>query len=315
MDIQRRIVSLIPSATEIVAALGLAESLVGRSHECDYPPTVEPLPICTQPQFNPQGSSQEIHQRVTDLLTSALSVYQVKTEMLARLQPTHILTQAQCEVCAVSLADVIQAVGEWLEPQPAIVSLQPHSLADLWGDLKHVGEVLGVDSAPLIKSLQQRVQACHDQLQDPPTLKRPTVVCIEWTDPLMVAGHWVPELVDQAGGEDLLGHQAQPSRWIEWSDLSAADPDVLILLPCGYDRDETRQALQPLTQHSEWSQLRSVRSGHVYITDGNHYFNRPGPRLVDSLEILAEILHPDRFPFGYEGSGWERWVQGENGES
>ncbi|MBD3881248.1 cobalamin-binding protein [Phormidium tenue FACHB-886] len=299
-----KIVSLIPSATEIVAFLGLADCLVGRSHECDYPETVRSLPICTEPKFNPQGTSREIHDRVTDLLQSALSVYRVKTEVLEQLQPTHILTQAQCEVCAVSLAEVEQAVDQLTHSQPHILSLQPNVLADLWSDLERVAAALEVDAADAIAMLQQRVEVCAQATQ--PLATRPTVACIEWVEPLMAAGNWIPELVAIAGGTSLFGTVGQHSPWLDWEALVAADPDVIIFMPCGFDLQRTRQEADLLKQRPEWARLAVVQTGRVYITDGNQYFNRPGHRLVDSLEILAEILHPDLFQFGYEGTGWQR---------
>ncbi|MBW4659951.1 MAG: cobalamin-binding protein [Drouetiella hepatica Uher 2000/2452] len=299
-----RIVSLIPSATEIVAALGLADCLVGRSHECDYPPSVVSLPICTEPKFDPEGTSAEIHDRVTDLLQSALSVYRVKTEVLEQLQPTHILTQAQCEVCAVSLGEVEQAVDCLTHSQPQIISLQPNVLADLWTDIEQVAAALGVESQPVIDFLQQRVETCaqgSSLIAD-----RPRVACIEWIEPLMAAGNWIPELVELAGGRSLFGEVGQHSPWLQWEALTIANPDLIILMPCGFDLTRTTQEARSLPTHPEWANLSAVKTGQVYVTDGNQYFNRPGTRLVDSLEILAEILHPDRFNFGYEGSGWRR---------
>lgn len=302
-DSMLRIISLIPSATEIVAALGLANYLVGRSHECDYPPEVSNLPICTQPKFNPQGTSQQIHDRVTELLQSALSVYQVEIEQLEQLQPTHILTQAQCEVCAVSLSDVEQAVAKLAKSKPKVVSLQPGVLAEVWTDIQQVADALGVDGHAVVEGLQARVEKCRQQTQ---AAARPGVACIEWAEPLMVAGNWVPELVSLAGGKNLLGITGQHSPKLEWASLLKADPDVIVLMPCGFDLNRTRQDALQLAQHPEWQNLRAVQADKVYITDGNQYFNRPGPRLVDSLEILAEILHPELFHFGYEGTGWER---------
>lgn len=300
-----RIVSLIPSATEIVAALGLTEYLVGRSHECDAPPEVRNLPTCTQPKFNPDGTSRQIHERVTNLLQSALSVYQVELETLEQLQPTHILTQAQCEVCAVSLSDVEQAVTQLTQGKPKIISLQPNVLADVWADIQRVADALGVDGQSVIQDLQARVEQCQQKTQA--VSARPSVVCIEWAEPLMAAGNWVPELVSLAGGKNLLGITGQHSPKLEWQTLAEAKPDVIILTPCGFDLDRTRQDALQLAQHLEWQNLKAVQTGMVYVTDGNQYFNRPGPRLVDSLEILAEILHPELFHFGYEGTGWERF--------
>ncbi|HIK44020.1 MAG TPA: cobalamin-binding protein [Leptolyngbyaceae cyanobacterium M65_K2018_010] len=304
-----RIVSLIPSATEIVAALGLGDYLVGRSHECDYPPTVKALPICTAPKFNPAGDSATIHQRVTDLLASALSVYRVNLEVLEALQPTHILTQAQCEVCAVSLAEVEAAAAHLTGRQPQIISLEPACLAEVWADLKRVGLALGVDqTAAVVAKLQGRVQACANQAAA--GVPKPTVACIEWTEPLMAAGNWVPELVQLAGGISLLGTPGQHSPWISWDDLIAANPEIIVIMPCGYDLTVTRREAQTLTHHPAWSTLEAVRRRQVYLVDGNQYFNRPGPRLVESLEILAEIFHPEAFSPRHRGAGWEPWLLG-----
>ena len=322
-----RIVSLIPSATEIVALLGLQDYLVGRSHECDFPSAVKALPVCTQPKFNPDGTSLEIHDRVTNLLQSALSVYRVDTDKLQHLQPTHIVTQAQCDVCAVSLGDVEQAVATLLgDSQPQVISLQPRVLADVWNDIQQVAQTLGVEPTAL-DQLKQRVENCRIKTQPLPDSARPSIVCIEWIEPLMAAGNWIPELVELAGGQlprsplplapdsaDLaadmpnspFGSVGEHSPWLAWDTLQAADPDVLVLLPCGFDLERTRQEAQVLLQHPAWAGLKAVQQGQVYCTDGNQYFNRPGPRLVDSLEILAEILHPELFQFGYEGAGWQR---------
>jgi iron complex transport system substrate-binding protein len=296
-------VSLIPSATEIVAALGFESSLVGRSHECDYPATVRSLPICTQPKFNPDGSSQVIHDRVTELLQTALSVYHVKTEVLEQIQPTLILTQAQCDVCAVNLADVESAVATLTQSHPRILSLQPNVLDDVWQDIRQVAAALDTSPDPLLEALQGRVEACRRTIPD---RDRPSVACIEWIEPLMAAGNWVPELVAIAGGRSCFGTVGQHSPWMEWDALVDADPDIIIMMPCGFDMERTRQELHLLTERSQWSQLRAVQNQQVYVVDGNQYFNRPGPRLVDSLEILVELLQGDRGTFGYEGIGWSR---------
>lgn len=300
------IVSLIPSATEIVAALGFESSLVGRSHECDYPERVRSLPVCTQPKFNPDGSSSVIHDRVTDLLQTALSVYQVKTDVLEQVQPTLILTQAQCEVCAVSLSDVVAAVATLTRSQPRILSLQPTVLDDVWHDIRQVAAALDTSPDPLLAALHGRVETCRQAVRDIPDGDRPSIACIEWLEPLMAAGNWVPELVAIAGGRSCFGTVGQHSPWIEWDAVVAADPDIIVAMPCGFDMARTRQELHWLTERSQWAQLRAVQNQRVYVVDGNQYFNRPGPRLVDSLEILAEIMHGDRCSFGYEGTGWHR---------
>lgn len=299
-----KIVSLLPSATEIVASLGLTNALVGRSHECDYPAEVQQLPVCTQPKFNPEGTSREIHDRVTELLQSALSVYQVKTEIIQQLQPTHIVTQDQCDVCACSLQDVEEAARELTGIKPQIISLQPNTLVEVWADIQRVAAALGVGEEKEISALKNRVETVRQSLKN----TRPTVACIEWTEPLMAAGNWIPELVEIAGGESLFGIVGKHSPWMKWDALVTADPNVIIFMPCGFDLARTREDARQLTQYPEWSNLQAVREGKVYITDGNSYFNRPGPRLVDSLEILAEILHPEQFNFGYRGTAWEPFL-------
>jgi iron complex transport system substrate-binding protein len=300
-----RIVSLISSATEIVCALGLELDLVGRSHECDYPEPVLRLPVCTAPKFNIEGSSYEIDQRVKALLQEGLSVYRVDAARLRELRPDVILTQTQCEVCAVSLRDVEHAVCDWLDSRPRIVSLAPNALADVWADIHRVAEALNVPErgAELIGRLQYEMTAVSEKAQAVPA--RPMVACIEWIEPLMAAGNWMPELVEMAGGVNLFGTAGAHSPWLTWQDLCARDPDVIVCLPCGWDIERTRREMPVLTRKPEWPQLRAVRSGRVYLTDGNQYFSRPGPRLSQSLQILAEIFHPSVFQFGHEGTGWQ----------
>jgi iron complex transport system substrate-binding protein len=299
-----RIVSLLPSSTEIVCALGMAEQLVGRSHECDYPETVKTLPVCTAPKFDPQGSSAEINARVREVLREALSVYRVDEALLQALQPDVIVTQSLCEVCAVSLADVQQAVCTW-SASAQIVSLEPNRLSDVFMDIQRVAEALGVPErgAEVVAALQARMTAIAERAHALPD--KPTVACLEWIDPLMAAGNWMPELVEMAGGINLFGEAGAHSPWLAWDALRAADPQVIILMPCGFDMARTAEDLPILQALDGWQSLRAVRTGRVYLTDGNQYFNRPGPRLVESLEILAEILHPSVFRFGHEGSGWQ----------
>lgn len=306
LNSELRLVSLIPSATEILAGLGLTHAIVGRSHECDYPPEIQPLPICTEPKFNPEGSSAEIHNRVTEILQSALSVYQVKLEILEQLKPTHIITQAQCEVCAVSLADVEAAVTELTGCQPQIISLQPNLLEDVFADIWRVATILNVSAQDLILQLKARIKNCSEKIESISNLQIPRVACIEWTSPLMIAGNWIPELVKLAGGNPLFAGEGKQSAWLKWEELLTANPDVIIIMPCGYDLNRTRQDALQLKNHPEWKQLVAVQTNQVYITDGNAYFNRSGPRLVDSLEILAEILHPNLFSGNYQGQAWDR---------
>jgi iron complex transport system substrate-binding protein len=301
-----RIVSLIASATEIVAALGFADQIVGRSHECDYPLSVRRLPVCTEPKFNTEGSSYQIDQRVKAILQEGLSVYRVDAEKLRQLQPDVIVTQAHCEVCAVSLRDVEQAVCDWTGTAPRVVSLHPDALADVWSDIQCVADALGAPERghDLVARLRERIQAIAERASALP--ERPKVACIEWIEPLMAAGNWMPELVDLANGVNLFGQAGKHSPWLTWADLCSRDPDVVLLLPCGFDIARCRQELSLLTQRPEWPGLRAVRGERAFLLDGNQFFNRPGPRLVESLEILAELLHPEAFAFGHQGTGWQR---------
>lgn len=300
-----RIISLIASSTEIVHALGFGGQMVGRSHECDYPPQVRALPICTEPKFELNGTSYEIDQRVKAILQEALSVYRVDAGVLEQLQPDMIITQSQCEVCAVSLRDVEAAVCQLVTSRPQIISLEPNALEDVWRDIRRVAEAL---SAPdrgeaLVSELQARLAAVAEKAE---TLsQRPTVACIEWIEPLMAAGNWMPTLVEMAGGTNLFGEVGQHAPWLTWEALQAADPEVIVVLPCGWDAARARPDMHYLTQRPGWNVLRAMRNGRVYLADGNQYFNRPGPRLVESLEILAEMLHPGAFDFGHKGQGWE----------
>jgi len=304
-EVLMRIVSLIASATEIVCALGFEDQLVGRSHECDFPEWVQRLPVCTGPKFDIHGSSAEIDRRVKEALRDSLSVYQVDEARLRELGPDVLVTQSQCEVCAVSLKDVEQAVCGWLESRPRIVSLAPNALADVWTDIRAVARALGVPERgeALVARLQERLEAISKDARA--DAERPTVACIEWLEPLMAAGNWVPELVEMAGGINLFGIAGAHAPWMTWEQLAAADPEVIVLMPCGWDIARTRQEMPVMTRQWEWPHLRAVRNGRVYLTDGNQYFNRPGPRLVESLEILAEVLHRKENRYGHGRTGWQ----------
>ena len=296
-----KIVSLLPSATEIIDCLGLTEALVGRSHECDYPPAIADLPICTEARLNSQKSSCEIERDVQTLVREALSIYNIKTEVLEQLQPTHIITQDQCDVCAVNLPEVEIAVAQLTNSQPQIISLQPGLLSEVWDDIKRTAQILDVDNPAVLKKLQHRLKIIKDRVKDRP---QPTVVAIEWTDPLMVGANWIPELIEIAGGQSLLSVKGKHSPYISWESLVDANPDIIVIMPCGFDLKRTKQESQVLIQHPQWRTLKAVQNNQVFITDGNAYFNRPGPRLVDSAEILAEIFHPQLFDLRHQAS-WQ----------
>ncbi|HKI34028.1 MAG TPA: cobalamin-binding protein [Gemmataceae bacterium] len=301
-----RIVSLIASATEIVCALGFEDHLVGRSHECDFPESVKRLPVCTEPKFAVEGSSRDIDRRVKTVLQDGLSVYRVHADLLKQLRPDVIVTQSHCEVCAVSQRDVERAVCDWLDARPNVVSLAPNALADVWNSVRQVAEALGAceRGEEMIRGLEQRLSAIAERARALPA--RPTVAYVEWIDPLMAGGNWMPELIELAGGVNLFGEAGKHSPWMTWEELHRRDPDVIFVAPCGFELARTREEMAALTSRTDWPELGAVRAGRVYLADGNQYFNRPGPRLIESLEILAEVLHPEAFSFGHEGSGWRR---------
>jgi len=299
-----RIVSLIASATEIVHALGAGDQLVGRSHECDWPPEVLRLPQVSRPGFVTAGSSGAIDRAVKERLRDALSIYEVDGELLGSLEPDVIITQTQCEVCAVTPADVERAACAVAGRDVRIVSLEPNALGDVWDDVRRVANAIGLPQRgeALVNALRRRVLAIATKSVQ--LARRPGVATIEWIDPLMSAGNWMPELIELAGGRSLFGETGKHSPWMTWEQLVAADPEVILVSPCGFGIDRTREELPRLSTRPEWPALRAVRAGRVVIADGNAYFHRPGPRLVESLEILAEVLHPETFSFGHRNSGW-----------
>lgn len=300
-----RIVSLLPSATEILDCLGLTPFIVGRSHECDYPAAIQDRPICTAARLNSHRSSGAIDRDVLELLQAALGIYEVKIDVLRELKPTHIVTQDQCDVCAVTLNDVQQAIASLGDAQPQLISLQPDTLADVYTDIIRVAEQFGVDPQPTLTSLKNRVEACRQRTKE--LTQRPKVAAIEWIDPLMGGGNWLPELIEFAGGENILGKQGEHSPYITWEKLLETDPDVAIIMPCGFDLERTRlEMVADFNAHPQWRELRAVKEDQLFICDGNAYFNRPGPRLVDSLEILAEIIHPELFPRQYSETDWTK---------
>lgn len=309
-DSELRILSLLASATEIVCALGFSDQLVGRSHECDYPKGVKKLPAATEPKIDVGASSREIDDQIKSVLRDAdpmdaLGVYDVRVDVLRELNPTHIVTQTQCEVCAVSLRDVEAAVSKVAGVDPKIVSLQPNSLEDVWDDLMRVANSFGAQERgyELARELQERMTAINEAtagLKD-----QPWVAAIEWVDPMMAAGNWMPTLIEMAGGRNLFGQAGQHSPWMAFEELRDADPEVILIAPCGFDIDRTRVDVQILESNQAWSDLSAVKAGRVYVADGNQYFNRPGPRLVETLEILAEMLHPETFDFGHKDVAWE----------
>lgn len=299
-----RIVSLIASATEIVHALGLGDKMVARSHECDYPESVKELPVCTSPKFNTDGTSYQIDDRVRAVLQESLSVYRVYSDVLAKLEPSHIITQSQCEVCAVSLKDIEEAACDLMPSQPQIISLEPNCLDDIYHDIDGVGTALGArqKAAELVTRIKLGIKEIADSAAE--LDKHPTVALIEWIDPLMAGGNWMPELVELAGGKNLFGEAGKHAAVMSWKEVAEANPDIIIVAPCGFDIKKTREDMPLLKEKQGWSTLKAVRNKRVYIVDGNQYFNRPGPRVLESLQIMAEIIHPEKFSFGFESKAW-----------
>jgi iron complex transport system substrate-binding protein len=290
-----RIVSLLPSATEIVCALGLGDRLVGVTHECDFPPAVRALPKVTHTLIPHDAPSGEIDGLVRERLQGQRALYTLDLPALERLKPDLIVTQALCDVCAVAEAEVSAAACS-LPGRPKVINLEPTRLADVFDCMRRVAEAARVADRgeAAIVALQRRVAAVEAATRD--VSPQPRVVLLEWIDPPFSCGHWSPELVRLAGGVELLGREGERSRTVAWDEVRTVDPDVMLIACCGYDAERTRRDVPILQAYPGFSDLRCVRANRVYITDGNAYFSRPGPRLVDSLELLAHTLHPDRSP-------------------
>lgn len=302
----QRIASLLPSATEILCALGLADRIVGVSHECDFPPEIVGRPILTEPKLDPRGTSSDIDIAVRKLVRDGLSVYRIREEELRAANPDLIVTQEQCEVCAVSYSEVKAAAHDWLDPSTEIVSLKPNRLDDVLQDLVRVAEAADVAAAgaALERSCRERLERLRQGVTQ--VRSRPRVACIEWIEPLMVAGNWIPELVELGGGTYDLVASGKHSPSITWQQLVDYAPDVVIVMPCGFKLDQTRRELRRLTERDEWRSLPAVRNRRVYSVDGNAYFNRPGPRIIDSAELLAGLVQPGYFADLVPAGSWER---------
>lgn len=286
-----RIVTLLPSATEIVCELGLADQLVGVTHECDYPAFVRELPKVTRTLIPHDASSHEIDGLVRERLKTERALYALDFPTLEQLKPDLIVTQALCDVCAVAESEVMAAACR-LPGQPTVVNLEPTCLAEVYECLQLVGSAAGIEdrASASIAKLRARVERIESRSRS--VSVRPRVILLEWIDPPFCSGHWSPELVRIAGGVELVGREGQPSRTTSWQEIVEANPEFMVIACCGFDSERTRRDLPILASYPGFDQLACVRSGNVYVVDGNAYFSRPGPRLVDSLEILANILHP-----------------------
>jgi iron complex transport system substrate-binding protein len=299
-----RVASLLPSATEMVAALDLADLLVGRSHECDHPAAVAALPILTSSTLDDGLGGAALHAAVADRVRRALALFAVDEARLAALRPDVILTQTLCAVCAVG-PDDLAAYVQTVRPGVRLVALDGVDLASVFGDVRRVAAACGqpARAEPLIAALQARLDAIARAVDGAP---RPRLACLEWLAPLMTAGNWGPELAAIAGGEAVLARPGVHSGTVALDALAAADPDVIVIAPCSYAIARSLAELPALARAPVWRALRAVRAGAVFVADGSRFFNRPGPRLVDSAEILAEILHPERIGTARRGRDWIR---------
>ena len=299
----QRIVSLLPSATEICCALGLADRLVGVSHECDFPEAIGGRPVLTAAKLGAFVSSVEIDEQVSRLVSDGLSVYRIDELLLRELAPDLVVTQDTCQVCAVSLGEVEAACRKVVGLNTEVVSLSPMTLNDVLDDITKVGAATGMESeaSRLVAHLQRRLDRLASQTA---SLTKRRVLVVEWMDPVMIAGHWTPELIEIAGGEPILGHRGSSTGPTPWETVVAANPEVILVIPCGFPVDQILREWDLFSAREGFSDLTAARNGAVYAVDGNAYFNRPGPRLVDSAEIVAGILHPEKFPNRLEHDAW-----------
>ncbi len=307
-----RIVSLLPSSTEIVCQLGLQDALVGVTHECDYPPFVAGLPKVTRTLIPHDASSREIDELVRERLKTQRALYTLDLPTLERLRPDLIVTQALCDVCAVAEAEVTAAACS-LPGRPRVINLEPTSLGEVFDTLHSVARAAGVSdrAEAVVGELQRRIDTVAARSQR--VTERPRVVVLEWLDPPFSCGHWTPELVRLAGGEEVIGLPGRPSRTLPWEEVVAAQPDVLFVACCGFSLERTLADLPGLCSRPGWADLPAVQTGRVYVTDGNAYFSRPGPRLVDSVEILAHALRPDVHPLPLDVPAARRLTRDELG--
>jgi iron complex transport system substrate-binding protein len=281
-----RIVSLVPSATEMLFALGLGPDVVAVTHECDYPPAARDLPRVTRDVLPSGLSAAQIDAAVKERTLAGESIYELDADALAELGPDLIVTQALCQVCAVSFDDVRAIAGE-LPTRPRVISLDPHTVGEVLGDARTLAQATDRRdaAAALVRDAASRIDRIRVAVKD---ARRPRVVALEWLDPPFAAGHWIPQLIEFAGGEDVLGFPGENSEQRSWADVAAAEPDIVIVMPCGYDAEIAHREAE---MHRD--ELAAVGAGEVLAVDASSYFSRPGPRIVDGLELLAHILHPE----------------------
>ncbi len=294
-----RIASLLAGSTEMLYALGLGGQVVAVSHECDYPPGIADKPRVTRTRVDDRRTSGEIDAQVRAATAQGAGLYEIDADGLRALRPDLIVTQAQCDVCAVRFEDVVSLTRMAPELSDAkIVALNPNRLVDIFGDIVRVARAAGVEEAghQLAASLRERVDAIRAKVEDLPSAKRPRVVCLEWTEPPMVAANWMPDVLEAAGGRCGLTQAGQHSRYADWVEIVEFDPEVIVVMPCGLKLERAVEESRGLAKRAGWEGLRAVRDRRVFAVDGNAYFNRSGPRIVDSVEMLGGIVHPGLFP-------------------
>jgi iron complex transport system substrate-binding protein len=293
-----RIVSLLPSATEIVCALGLRDELVGITHECDWPPEVEGIPVMTRNALEPGRTGREIHQRVSDAIHGGSAIYELDEAALEAAAPDLILTQELCEVCAVSYRTVNE-VAKAIELETTVVSLEPTSLEGIFNTISTVGAMTEAEreAIDVVRKLRKRLGAIERKVlaRRQKGHEPPRVVALEWLDPPFAVGHWVPEQIRRSGGWDLLGLDGEASRETTWESIVEVDPEMLVFMPCGMNVDQTVAEIDRLERPEDWGEIHAVRRRNVFAVDGSAYFSRPGPRVIDGMEMLAEIFDPDAF--------------------
>lgn len=290
-----QICSLLPSATEILFALGLGDSVAGVTHECDFPPAAAKKPALIRPRLNLDVSPGEMDRQVGDMIARGESIYAVDADLLAKLAPDLIVTQDLCHVCTVSPDDLGGALAR-LSKRPRVLSLTPHTLADVWEDIRRVGDATHRrrDAQALALAIEQQVAAI--EMQAARASARPRVLCLEWLDPFYVGGHWVPEMVSKAGGEDVLGMAGKPSFKVTAEQIAQSHAEIILVMPCGYNAVRAAAEWRAFNPPESWHDLPAIRQNRIFAVDANSYFSRPGPRLADGVAILAHILHPEIFP-------------------
>jgi iron complex transport system substrate-binding protein len=301
-----RICSLLPGATEIAFALGLGDDVVGVTHECDYPAEAQQKPVIVRSLIDShQMTSIEIDRWVSERLRNNQGLYTIDEEGLREAAPDVILTQGLCDVCAIDYNEVV-AAGETLPKKPTIVSLTPNCLTDVLDDIARVGEATGQRQIAerFVEELEQRISLVREQAAR--SSAHPRVACLEWFDPIYFAGHWVPEMIEIAGAKDVLGRRGEPSEKVDWQRIRESAPEIIVLMPCGFDVPRTLQEAGVLERLEGWHDLPAVKAGKVFAVNGHAFFSRPGPRLVDGLEILAHIIHPEIFPMEKSPDAFQR---------